>query len=132
MPYFGRDRGITVHGTTGSVLIDRSGYEVFDLDGKRKDSFNTSEKTTTRDVIGRDSMTDAHFGNLIAGIRTGEPLHSPITIANTSVTMLQLSNIAWSVNRELKLDTKTGHVLNDPEAMKQWSRTYEKGWEVRV
>ena len=50
-------------------------------------------------------MTDAHFANFIAGIRTGEKLHSPITVANVSVTMLQLSNIAWRVNRELKLDT---------------------------
>jgi hypothetical protein len=46
--------------------------------------------------------------------------------------MLQLSNIAWCVNRELKLDNKTGHVVNDPEAMKLWSRSYEKSWEVTV
>jgi hypothetical protein len=43
-----------------------------------------------------------------------------------------LSNIAWQVNRELKLDNQTGHILNDAEAMKLWGRTYEKGWEVTV
>jgi hypothetical protein len=77
-------------------------------------------------------LTDAQFANFIAGIRTGEKLISPISVANASVTMLQLSNIAWSVNRELKLDTKSRHVFNDPAAMQMWSRTYEKGWEVRV
>jgi hypothetical protein len=77
-------------------------------------------------------MTDLHFGNFIAGIKTGEKLHSPIQVANVSVTMLQLSNVAWMVNRELKLDTASGRILNDPEAMKHWARSYEKGWEVTV
>jgi len=48
------------------------------------------------------------------------------------VTMVQHSNIAWRVNRELKIDTKTGHIIGDPEAMKHWGRDYEKGWEVTV
>ena len=43
--------------------------------------------------------------------------------------MLQLSNIAWEVNRELHLDPRNGQILNDPEAMKMWGREYEKGWE---
>jgi predicted dehydrogenase len=132
MPYYGRDRGIVVHGTTGSVLIDRAGYEVYDLNGKMTDSFKSGEKGSSRDLLSRDAMTDAHFGNFIAGIRTGEKLNSPIVVANTSVTMLQLSNIAWSVKRELRLDNKTGHILDDAEAMKKWGRSYEKGWEVRV
>jgi hypothetical protein len=96
------------------------------------DSFKAVDKGSSRDLLSRDAMTDAHFANFIAGIRTGEKLHSPISVANTSVTMLQLSNIAWRVNRELKRDNKTGHIVNDAEAMKMWGRTYEKGWEVTV
>jgi hypothetical protein len=46
--------------------------------------------------------------------------------------MLQLSNIAWEVNRELHLDTKDGRIQNDPDAMKMWSREYEKGWAPHV
>jgi predicted dehydrogenase len=132
MPIYGRGRGVIVHGTTGSVIIDRGGYEVYDLNGKKTDEFKSEKSSSTQDLIGADNMTDAHFANFIAGIRTGEALHSPIQIANVSVTMVQLSNVAWRVNRELKLDTTTGHVLNDPEAMKLWSREYEKGWEVKV
>jgi predicted dehydrogenase len=130
MPFFNRERGTTIHGTTGTVLIDRGGYEIYDLNGHKKDEFKVGKSSTTSDTIGADSMTDAHFANLIAGIRTGEPLHSPISIANVSVTMVQLSNIAWRVDRKLKIDNRTGKVLNDPEAMKLWGRTYEKGWEV--
>ena len=77
-------------------------------------------------------MTNAHFANFIAAIRGQEKLHSPIEIANVSVTMLLLSNIAYFTKRNLNLDTGTGHIKNDAEAMKQWGRTYEKGWEVTV
>ncbi len=128
----GRERGSSILGTEGSVLVDRDGYEVYDLAGKKTDEYKTGGQTSTSDLTGRDSMTDAHFANFIAGIQSGAKLNSPIQIANVSVTTLLLSNIAWIVQRELKLDTKTAHVLNDPEAMKLWGREYEKGWEVRV
>ena len=73
-------------------------------------------------------MTDAHFANFIAAIRTGEKLNQPVAQGNVAVTMLQLSNIAWENNRELKLDPSNGHILDDKEAMKGWGREYEKGW----
>ncbi len=132
MKIYGRDRGMTIQGTSGTVLLDREGYEVYDWSGKKTDEFKTGTENSTSDLLSRDSMTDLHFQNLINAIRTGEPLHSPIAVANISVTILQLSNMAWIVNRELNIDTTTGHVKDDPEAMKMWSREYEKGWEVTV
>lgn len=132
MKIYNRDRGVTVHGTTGSVLVDRQGYEVYDLNGKKTDEYVASkDRFQSSDIIGRDSMTDAHFANFIAGIQKGEPLHSPIPVANVSVTMLQISNIAWNLKRELTLDTANGHI-KDAEAMKQWGRQYQPGWEVKV
>ena len=77
-------------------------------------------------------MTDAHFANFIAGIRKGEKLNAPIWVGNVAVTMLQLSNIAWEVNRKLELDTKDGKIRNDAEAMKGWQREYEHGWAPKL
>ena len=100
---------MTIHGETGTVLMDREGYEVYDQKNKMVDSYVVpGTKGSTSDLLSRDAMTDLHFGNFIAGIRKGEKLNSPITIANVSVTVLQLSNIAWEVQRELRLDTANG------------------------
>jgi hypothetical protein len=132
MKFYGRDRGVTIMGTTGSVLVDRDGYEIYDLKGNKTSEFKVGNKTSSSDLIGRDSMTDAHFANFIAGIRKGEKLNAPIAVGNVAVTMLQLSNIAWEVNRELRVDTSEGRIQNDPEAMKMWAREYEKGWEPHV
>jgi predicted dehydrogenase len=132
MKYYGRDRGSLIMGTTGTVLVDRDGYEIYDLKGNKTSEFKVGSTTSSSDLQGRDSMTDAHFANFIAGIRKGEKLNAPIAVCNVAVTMLQLSNIAWEVNRELHLDTKDGRIQRDPEAMKMWGREYEKGWAPHV
>jgi len=132
MKYYGRDRGATILGTTGTVLVDRGGYEIYDLNGKKTNEFKAGSTASSSDLLGADSMTDRHFANFIAGIRKGEKLNASIAVGNVAVTMLQLSNIAWEVNRELHLDTKDGRIQNDTEAMKMWGREYEKGWAPKV
>jgi predicted dehydrogenase len=132
MRYFNRGRGSLIEGTEGSVMVDRDGYEVYDLKGKKTSEFKVGTDTTSADLVGRDSMTDAHFANFIAGIRTGAKLNAPVSVGNVAVTMLQLSNIAWTVNRELHLDPADGRIRNDAEAMKMWDREYEKGWAPKI
>ncbi len=132
MKDYGRDRGSAIMGTNGTVVVDRDGYEICDLQGKKTGEFKVGSQSKTADLVGADSMTDAHFANFIAGIQKGETLTAPIAVGNVAVTMLQLSNIAWEVKRELHLDTKDGKIQNDAEAMKMWAREYEKGWEPHV
>jgi predicted dehydrogenase len=132
MKFYGRDRGSAIMGTTGTVVVDRDGYEIFDLKGNKTNEYKVGSKTSSTDVVGRDSMTDAHFANFIAGIRKGEKLNAPVAAGNVAVTMLQLSNIAWEVNRELQLDTSNGRIQGDPEAMKMWEREYESGWAPKI
>jgi predicted dehydrogenase len=132
MKFYNRDRGAAIMGTTGTVVVDRDGYEIYDLGGKKTSEFKTGKTTSSSDLRGADNMTDAHFANFIAAICKGDKLHAPVAEGNISVTILQLSNIAWEVNRELKLDTKDGKILNDSEAMKGWGREYEKGWAPHV
>ena len=89
-------------------------------------------KEGSMDVIGAGPITNAHFQNFINGILKGEKLNSPMTIGNLGATMLHLSNIAWKFGRYLNIDPKTGHILNDKEAMSMWNREYEPGWEPKV
>jgi predicted dehydrogenase len=134
MRYFNRGRGSLIEGTSGTVLIDRDGYEVYDLKGKKVEEYRvpSTGETTTADLVGADSMTDVHFANFIAAVRTGAKLNAPITVGNVAVTMLQLSNIAWMVNRGLNLDPADGKIRDDAEAMKHWDREYQPGWEPKV
>jgi predicted dehydrogenase len=130
--YFDRDRGCAIYGTEGTVILDRGGYEVYNLEDKKIDEFKAKSESSTQDFKSIDSMTCDHFKNFANAIRNGEALHSPIEEGNKSVTILQLSNIAWKVGRDLHLDAKSSHILNDEEAMKMSKREYEKGWEPKV
>jgi hypothetical protein len=114
------------------VLVDRDGYEIYDLKGNKTSEFKLGSTTESSDLLGRDSMTDAHFSNFIGAIRRGERLNAPVSDGNITVTMLQLSNIAWEVKRELTLEKRDGRVQGDPEAMKMWARDYENGWAPRI
>jgi predicted dehydrogenase len=132
MKIYDRDRGSVIMATNGSVLVDRDGYEVYDLKGKKISEKKTGSETSSNDLTGRDSMTDAHFANFIAGVKKGEKLNAPVSVGNVAVTMLQLANVAWDVKRVLTLDAADGKIQHDAGAMKQWTRTYEKGWEPHV
>src|ERR1700733_8140485 len=82
MRFYDRDRGSTIIGTTGTVLVDRDGYEIYDLKGKKTSEFKVGHQTSSADLVGADSMTDAHFANFIAGIRQGEKLNAPVSVGN--------------------------------------------------
>jgi hypothetical protein len=131
MRYLDREAGLVVMGTTGSVLIygdGGDGYEVFDLKGHKTGVFKLDDSIPFNNKLDGDIATNAHFANLIAAIRNGDKLHAPISEGNKAVTMMQLSNISWELNRPLQIDQQDGKIQNDTEAMKMWGREYEKGW----
>lgn len=129
---YGRGRGVTIHGTAGTVLLDRDGYELYDLNDKKMAEFKIHSENTTLDLQSRDAMTNGHFVNFIDGIRLGTPLNSAISLCNPSVAMLQIANIAWYVKKTLELDPQNGHIRTEGRARSMWRRKYEKGWEPVV
>lgn len=131
--YYGRGRGATIHGTEGTLLIDRGGYEIYNNEDEKIFEYVKPEMDVSIGITGGGPMTDAHFQNFTKAIRVGEKLRSPIEEGNISVTMLQLSNISWKIGRVLNLNTSTGHILNEKFAMDMlWKREYETGWEPKV
>lgn len=132
--YYGRSRGATIHGTDGTVLIDRGGYIHFDKKEKVVEEFSTKDnrQNDATNLVGGGDMTTAHFRNFINAIKQGEALKSPIEDANISVTTLHLANIAWKLGRSLEIDQKTGRIQGDRKAMGMWGRKYQSGWMPKV
>jgi len=127
-------RGSVIQGTKGSITLNRSKYTLYDLKGKEiKTEFETKKKESkankTSDTIGFDILTVNHMRNFINAILVGEKQNSPIWDAAISTQLCHLGNIAQDLQENLKIDTKTGKVLNSKNAKKLWKRTYEKGWE---
>ena len=127
----GRARGTTILGTTGSVVMDRDGYTIFDLKNKIvKESIGA--KTDSLNISADDVATTVHMQNFIDAIRTGVALHAPIAEGAKSVLLCHLGNIAQQTGRKLTIDSKTGAVLHDAEALTMCHRAYAPGWTPTV
>ena len=125
-------RGITLYGEKGSIELSRNDYRVYDLGGRPIKVEYERELSATTDTQGIGSLDVAHVANFFDAIRTGVSLNAPIADAGISTQLCHLGNLAQDAGHTLEIDSATGHILNDKQAMKSWGRTYEKGWELKV
>jgi predicted dehydrogenase len=129
---YGRSRGTAILGTTGSVVMDRDGYVVYDLNDKVVKQNAASQAGDGLNISADDDMTNLHIANFVDAIRTGGSLHQPIEEGAKSVLLGHLGNIAQWTGRALRVDPQTGHILGDDEAMRFWQREYAPGWAPTV
>ncbi len=132
MPLWERGRGSMIYGTEGSVLMDRSGFVVYDLNGKEIRREEEGGESVSMDTTGGGNLDELHIANFIRGINTDEELNSDINSANPSVTMCHLGNMAQRTASVLQCDPTTGKPKNNEAALALWKRKYEPGWEPVV
>ncbi|MDB5239394.1 MAG: oxidoreductase protein [Spirosoma sp.] len=132
----GLDRGIIFYGENGSLDTGGDSYKVYDLDGKLVKE--VKPPVAESDVQGRNTaspslgMDSLHVMDFLDAIKNNRRPNCDVELGYKSVVAMQLGNIAWRVGRDLKIDPKNGHILDDKDAQKLWGREYEKGWEPKV
>jgi predicted dehydrogenase len=133
----GHDYGILFCGTDGSLLLDRSGFEVIPdktvlpygiklVHGDRPTRPITLRPETAKGVDGQD----AHVRNFIDCLKSRALPTSDIEIAHRSTNTCHLGNIALKVGRKLNWDVETETIKNDPEANSLLSREPRQGFEL--
>ena len=129
---YGRSRGTSILGTTGSVVMDRDGYVVYDLKNEVVKQNLATQAGDGLNISADDDMTNAHIANFVDAIRTGAALRQPIAEGAKSVLLCHLGNIAQWTGRALKIDPATGRIQSDEQAMAHWHREYAPGWAPTV
>ncbi len=125
-------RGVTIYGSNGIIQLDRNFYKQFDLQGNPiKFEFEKAQSATTN-TRGEGNLDVNHVGNFFDAIRSDTSLHAEINDASISTMLCHLGNMAQDAGETLKVDQKTGKVLNNQNAMKSWKREYAKGWEPKL
>ncbi|MFC0263623.1 Gfo/Idh/MocA family oxidoreductase [Fontibacter flavus] len=123
--FYGEEGAIKIDGGNNYSILDRQNKVVKEVKYERQvDPRNLSDPTHELDSI--------HIQNMFDAIRKGTPLAADIYGGQTSTLLVQLGNIAQRVGRSLDIDPKTGHILNNPEALQYWSRAYQPGWEPSI
>ena len=124
----GKGRGVTIHGTEGSVFIDRNGYTLYDAKNKQVKESVGDENEDPLNTRAPDRLTGLHIANFLGAVRSGATLHSPIEEGHKSVLLCHLGNIAQRVGSALQVDPTNGHVIGSDDATALWSRQYAPGW----
>jgi predicted dehydrogenase len=134
MPVEGSGRGFIIYGTEGS-LINKGGGDYTILDSKNKvvKEVKSEVSADPNNTLSASGDLDLyHLRNFIETIRGNEKLNSPVDEASKSVLLCHLANIAQRTGRTLTCDPVNGHILQNPEAEKLWSRSYQNGWTPLV
>jgi len=126
--------GVMFYGENGSLLIPSgNSYTVFDLQGKVVREVKEQYTIDPHDLSNPSEQIDAlHIQNMFDAIKNGSQLNSGVDSGFKSTLLVQLGNISQRVGRSLHLDPANGHILKDHEAERLWSRSYEKGWEMKL
>jgi predicted dehydrogenase len=126
---YGSDRGVLIYGSEGSVFVNREKYIVYDRSGKMIEESTQKSNEAGNALGGGGDMTTLHVENFFDAIRGKAALNAPIEDASVSMAMVHYSNIAYRIGQSFKI-TKDGKMQN-PEAMKLWTREYEPGWQLK-
>lgn len=126
--------GALFYGEKANLLLGGgNSYKIIDRNNKVLKEVKSEVEIDPRNRMNPAQRLDAyHIQNFFDGIRKGEKLNADVTTAHVSTLLMQLGNIALRTGSTLKTDPDDGHILNNKQAQKYWSRKYESGWEMKL
>ena len=127
--------GVIFYGDGGSVYIPEGNeYKIFDKNNQLiKDVKSDIPSDSQNTVSPAGERLDAiHILNFLDGIGKGIPVNTTAEAGHKCALIMHLANIALRVGRTINTDPDTGHIINDNEAQRYWSREYEAGWEPKI
>jgi len=129
-----RSRGVIFHGENGSLHTGDNSYIIYDNKNKLvkevksdiviKEGLNTTSPGEELDAV--------HVVAFLENIRNNRKPFADALNGHKSTLWMQLGNISQRIGHTLNIDPSNGHIIGDKEAMKLWTREYEKGWEPTV
>jgi hypothetical protein len=129
-------RGVIFFGENGAMKLLNTRYMVYDKDNKKikeeSDKTNTTSDSLAKTVGPGLAFDIHHLINFAESIRGKATLNSDVAEGYISTMFPLLGNIAFRVGRDINIDPLNGKIVNDPGAMKFWSRDYEPGWEPKL
>jgi predicted dehydrogenase len=116
----GRDHGSLFIGENGRVLVDRSGWTIFDNAGKPVEKPEPGPPGTDHDA------------NWLECIKTRQNPRSDIASMHQTTTVCHLANLAYLSRQALTWDPAKEVVTNEKKAMDQlpYRRQYRKPWSL--
>jgi predicted dehydrogenase len=125
---YGRTHGVAFIGDTGTLVVDRNGWEVI---AERFASDRT--KLKMEPLAHQKAETDGrveHTANFVKCIRSREKPICDVSIGANVAINAHLGNIAYRLGRKVYWDKNTNTFINDPQANELIKPQYRLPWEL--
>ena len=125
------DYGIEIHGTDGTMFVDREGFQVFpesnEAEGKRV------PKTAEMKMERVDDGLENHVANMLDCMKTRKLPQSDIEFGHRSTSACLLGNVALRSKERLEWDVASQRLIKgSPAAQKLLGREYRPPWKLEV
>ena len=151
--------GMAFFGTKGTIVVDRSGYEVIpesDMEGLSTDfdridaflqggpdaayvglNFKWNGKLTPRCEAMKETgikmepaIQEVHVKNFLDSVRSRQKPVADVEIGHRTVTACHLGVIAYRLGRKIRWDAAAEKIIGDPEAQAMTSRQNRDPWKL--
>jgi predicted dehydrogenase len=122
---YGRDHGISFIGNNGTLVLDRSGWEVIEERQAKNKILIPLQKRT-------DDGLNQHWENFINAIRTNKPdsLHCSIEEGAHIATVAQMGNIAFRSGKKVSWDESKKSFTDDAVQKEFHTKKYNNGYSI--
>lgn len=115
-PIDGTRAGTGFHGTEGTLILDGSGWKVYD----RKNQIAASMGATPL----------LHEANFLECVRSRKRPNADVEIGRLSTTLCHLGNICQRLGRDVRFDPETETFASDAEAAAMMSKQYRESYPL--
>ncbi len=119
-PIDGTAAGTSFHGADGTLVVNGSGWTVYDKDGKAA----ASEKAAPENLV------EMHGINFLECIKSRKRPHADVELGRLSTTLCHLGNISQRIGRDVKFDPKTETFPGDEEAARWLKKQYRADYPL--
>jgi predicted dehydrogenase len=122
---YGRNHGVAFIGNNGTLVVDRSGWEVLP---EQENGQYKMEAIPPKRGGGRD--LELHVQNFLECIKTREKPACDIAIAANTAKVAHMGNIAYKTGRKIYWDQNANQFIQDNEANQLLTPYYRDPWKL--
>jgi hypothetical protein len=126
-PIEGRWHGKAFYGTDGTLIIDRSGFEIRP---QVRDDKKVIAERTVKSARSEHEVVQAHTSNFIECVRQRRQPAANIEVGHLATNPGHLMNIAWRTGRRIEWSVDREEITNFPEANRWLTKSYHNTWAL--
>jgi predicted dehydrogenase len=132
---YSRREGIAFIGNSGTLVVDRGGYEV--IVERQAEGYSNWSKEKMEPIEAfvkpkEQNILDLHTQNFVAAVKKNDQslLNTPIKSGSVAAINAQMGNIAYKTGSKVNWDAQKGNFGDNTAANKLIKAAYHNGWEM--